>query len=152
MSQVWKKVLLYFGLMEDEEFDRRQFEDEDVVEERPERHNVRKLERREVGRPVVRSVPSNPQRVHVIEPRSFNDAQEIADRFRVEIPVIMNLQAVESELAKRMIAFASGLTYGLGGGLQRVAEKVFLLIPSNVEVSPEERRRLQEKGFFFNQL
>jgi len=87
-------------------------------------------------------------KVHLIAPRSFNDAQQIADRFKNAIPVIINLQAAEPELSKRLIDFGSGLTYALDGGMQRIAEKVFLLTPKNVEVSAEERARLIEKGFF----
>jgi cell division inhibitor SepF len=86
--------------------------------------------------------------VHLIVPKSFNDAQQIADKFKVQIPVILNLQSAEMDLAKRLIDFASGLTYALDGGMQRVADKVFLLTPRNVEVSAEERARLLEKGFF----
>ena len=84
-------------------------------------------------------------------PRSFNDAQQIADKFKESIPVILNLQGSDSELSKRLIDFASGLTYALEGGMQRVADKVFLLTPRNVEVSAEERARLFEGGAFFNQ-
>src|SRR6266516_731648 len=64
------------------------------------------------------------------------------------IPVILNLQGSDTDLSKRLIDFASGLTYALDGGMQRIAEKVFLLTPRNVEVSAEERARLLEKGFF----
>src|SRR4029077_1857906 len=87
-------------------------------------------------------------RVHLILPRSFNDAQQLADRFKDGVPVILNLQSADSELSKRLIDFASGLTYALDGGMQRIADKVFLLTPRNVEVSAEERARLIEKGFF----
>ena len=87
-------------------------------------------------------------RVHVIAPRSFNDAQQIADRFKAAVPVIINLQTVEPDLAKRLIDFGSGLTYALDGGMQRIADKVFLLTPKNVEVSAEDRQRLVEQGFF----
>ncbi len=87
-------------------------------------------------------------RVHLVLPRSFNDAQQIADRFKEGVPVILNLQGSDQELAKRLIDFASGLTYALDGGMQRVADKVFLLTPRNVEVSAEERARLLERGFF----
>lgn len=100
----------------------------------------------------IRSLPTameQPQvRVHLVMPKNFNDAQIIADKFKTDIPVILNLQASETELAKRLIDFASGLTYALDGGMQRVADKVFLLTPKNVEVSAEERQRLLEKGFF----
>jgi cell division inhibitor SepF len=86
--------------------------------------------------------------VHLVVPKSFNDAQQIADQFKESIPVILNLQGSDTDLSKRLIDFASGLTYALDGGMQRIADKVFLLTPRNVEVSAEERARLIEKGFF----
>jgi cell division inhibitor SepF len=100
----------------------------------------------------IEAVPNpNAVRVHLVLPRSFNDAQQIADRFKQSIPVILNLQNADTELSKRLIDFASGLTYALNGGMQRVADKVFLLTPRNVEVSAEQRAQLLERGGFFNQ-
>ena len=87
-------------------------------------------------------------RVHLIVPRSFNDAQQLADRFKDSVPVILNLQSADQELSKRLIDFASGLTYALDGGMQRIADKVFLLTPRNVELSAEDRARMLERGFF----
>ncbi len=87
-------------------------------------------------------------RVHLVVPRSFNDAQAIADKFKDTVPVILNLQGTDTELSKRLIDFSSGLTYALNGGMQRIADKVFLLTPRNVEVSAEERARMIERGFF----
>jgi cell division inhibitor SepF len=140
---------------------------EDRYRERP---NVRRLQRkrrdefddifadespREAGREtrVLRSVggnggPSGMDTVHLVVPKAFNDAQEIANQFKDQIPVILNLQGVDADLSKRLIDFSSGLTYALDGGMQRIADKVFLLTPRNVEVSAEERARLIEKGFF----
>jgi cell division inhibitor SepF len=89
--------------------------------------------------------------VHLVLPRSFNDAQQIADKFKDSVPVILNLQSADNELSKRLIDFASGLTYALNGSMQRVADKVFLLTPRNVEVSAEERARMLDSGGFFNQ-
>ena len=86
--------------------------------------------------------------VHLVIPKSFNDAQQVADQFKDDVPVILNLQSTDTDLSKRLIDFASGLTYALDGGMQRIADKVFLLTPRNVEVSAEERARLIEKGFF----
>jgi len=86
--------------------------------------------------------------VHLVIPRNFNDAQQVADQFKRKVPVILNLQTTDHELSKRLIDFASGLTYALDGGMQRIAEKVFLLTPRNVEVSAEEKARLIDKGFF----
>ncbi|MBA2474962.1 MAG: cell division protein SepF [Actinobacteria bacterium] len=92
-----------------------------------------------------------PARVHLIVPRSFNDAQQLADRFKQGMPVILNLQGSDAELSKRLIDFASGLSYARDGGMQRVADRVFLLTPPHVEVSAEERARMLERGDFFNQ-
>ena len=140
---------------------------EDRYRERP---NVRRLSRRRrddiddifgdddgdagggartaVLRPVRGTNGRGDVRVHLVIPKSFNDAQDVADKFKDAIPVIINLQGSEMDLSKRLIDFASGLTYALDGGMQRIADKVFLLTPRNVEVSAEERARLIEKGFF----
>jgi cell division inhibitor SepF len=87
-------------------------------------------------------------RVHLVVPRNFDDAKPVADKFKDAVPVILNLQGTDPDLSKRLIDFSSGLTYALNGGMQRIADKVFLLTPRNVEVSAEERARLAERGFF----
>ena len=98
---------------------------------------------------VVRPIqPMQSQKVHVLEPADFRDAPEIADRLKANQPVIVTLAAVDADLSRRLIDFCSGATYALGGSLERVASKVYLLSPSNVEVSAEEKRRLQERGLY----
>jgi cell division inhibitor SepF len=87
-------------------------------------------------------------KLHLVIPKSFNDAQQVADKFKDDIPVVLNLQSTDTDLSKRLIDFASGLTYALDGGMQRVADRVFMLTPRNVEISAEERAQLIEKGFF----
>ncbi len=101
-------------------------------------------------RPSVVRPFSQPQaaKVHVVVPVGFNDAQEIGDKLKANRPVIVNLQGIDRELSRRLIDFSSGLTYGLGGAMERVADQVFLLTPSNVEVSADEKRRLQERGLY----
>lgn len=82
----------------------------------------------------------------VFAPASFNEAKELGDRFKANQPVILNLQDVDKDLARRLIDFSSGLCYGLGGQMEKVAAHVYLISPNDVEVSAEERRRLQERG------
>lgn len=94
--------------------------------------------------------PVSSAKPHVVAPTSFNHAQEVADKLKVNQPVIVNLQNVDRDLSRRIIDFASGLCYGIGGQMERVANQVFLLTPTNVEVSVEERRRLQEHGYHEN--
>jgi cell division inhibitor SepF len=177
-SDVWNRTLVYFGIAEedDEEWDEDGYvTNEELERTYSERPNVRRLSASNASgaqfddwtdpqpaqgrttsrqrRPDLAAVPpQNPAvRVHLVVPRSFNDAQTIADRFKAYTPVILNLQGVDSELSKRLIDFASGLTYALDGGMQRIADKVFLLTPANVEVSAEQRAQLLERGGFFNQ-
>jgi cell division inhibitor SepF len=87
-------------------------------------------------------------KMHIVEPKSFTDAQSVADKFKHGTPVILNLSLTQADLAKRLLDFASGLTYGLDGGLQKISDKVFMLTPHNVEVSDADRRRLRDTGIF----
>lgn len=172
----WHRTLVYFGLAEDEPYEEEvddsfQEPEVDIQDTYRERPNVRRLsgarrrrdeiddifadepraERRTASlRPVGGrgNGRTGDVRVHFVAPRSFNDVQDVADKFKDSIPVILNLQGTDTDLSKRLIDFSSGLTYALDGGMQRIADKVFLLTPHNVEVSAEERARLVEKGFF----
>ena len=96
----------------------------------------------------IRAIATTPSRVHVVEPEGFNDAQEVGDRLKANQPVILNLQGLGRDLQRRLIDFSSGLAYAVGGSMQRVADQVFLLTPSNVEVSQEEKERLQARGLY----
>lgn len=82
----------------------------------------------------------------VVNPSSFDQAQEVADTFKNNQPVIVNLTGAERDLSRRLIDFASGLCYGLGGHMEKVANQVYLLTPADVTVSAEQRRRLRDGG------
>ncbi len=167
----WHRALVYFGLAEEHDHGPEyedDFPDEDEFDSRRDSGQVRRLptsrrarrdeiddifaddepvssSRTRVLRPVGED---SDVKVHLVIPRNFNDAQQVADQFKRSVPVILNLQTTDHELSKRMIDFCSGLTYALEGGMQRIAEKIFLLTPRNVEVSAEEKARLLDKGFF----
>jgi cell division inhibitor SepF len=96
----------------------------------------------------VKPIPMPATRVHVMDPKGFNDAQEVGDRLKNGQPVILNLQGVDRDLQRRLIDFASGLAYALNGTMSKAADQVFLLTPSNVEVSEEEKERLQARGLY----
>ncbi len=165
MAGMWKKTLVYLGLMEeDEEFEEVPRYDEPPVRSRnddaPMVRTVRPHDREResnhpAGRGVVRQMPgaqqapaAAPRQVHVVEPRIYDDAQQFADRFKGGVPVIVNLRSTEPKHASKILHFASGLVYGLNGRMQRVAESVYLITPFNVEVSADEKRRLAESGFY----
>jgi len=178
LKDTWHRALVYFGLAEDHDYGPEYEEDfepetgsEEAFEARRERDSapVRRLptsrrpRRDEIDDIFADDEPIAASRtrtlrpvdngggdiqVHLVIPRNFNDAQQVADQFKRSVPVILNLQTADHELSKRMIDFCSGLTYALDGGMQRIAEKMFLLTPRNVEVSAEEKARLIDKGFF----
>lgn len=153
MAAMWKRTLVYLGLAEDEDLDDHH-EAGDPAQEPARKAQLRRVDgegsrsRRDA---VVRPLQVPQLRFHLMHPGSFEDAQELADRFREGDSVIMNLQGVHPELGRRLIDFASGLVYGLNGAMQPVAEKTFLLTPAGVQVSAEERRRFLEERGFFNQ-
>jgi cell division inhibitor SepF len=147
MPGVFRRALIYLGLVEDDEFEE-MLEYDEAQPDMAEVPTSRRTMREEARVASIQAVPAKQVRMHTVEPKSFNDAEQIGQKFKADIPVIINLQQADPELAKRLIDFSSGLTYGLDGGIQRVAEKVFLLSPHNVEVSAEDKRWLREKGFF----
>ncbi|HET9724008.1 MAG TPA: cell division protein SepF [Actinomycetota bacterium] len=156
MPGVWKKTLTYLGLVEDEEYD-----ELDEVAAQPRQAEVRSIQRPQAVREVmvgqepegiVRTIPSTrpstASAIHKSEPRRFNEAREIADRYKDGIPVIMNLQSTDDTIARRLVDFASGLVYGLDGKIEMVANRVYLLTPANMEVSAEDRERIAGAGIY----
>jgi cell division inhibitor SepF len=173
MASMWRRAMLYLGLGPDEEYDDYDVDDQAAGPAAPSgarpsapdtgdvqvTGTVRTLTAQPVDQPaaavprprpaVVRPMPATPNaKPHIMSPTSFNDAQEVADKFKSATPVIVNLQDVDRDLSRRLIDFASGLCYGLGGTMEKVANQVYLLTPSNVEISAEERRRLHERGLY----
>ena len=177
LRDTWHRTLMYFGLADEDDYEEDVEPDQEPEAEAQhaysDRPNGRRLSSRrrrddfddifaddpETERRTTSLRPvggrgngrSGTDRVHFVAPKNFNEVQDVADKFKDAIPVILNLQNTDHDLSKRLIDFSSGLTYALDGGMQRIADKVFLLTPRNVEVSAEERARLLEKGFF-NQI
>ncbi len=77
-------------------------------------------------------------KVIVIEPKGFDDAQQVANCMREKRPVVINFENTEPEAAKRIIDFISGTTYALNGEIKKVGKNVFLCAPSNVNVAYTE--------------
>jgi cell division inhibitor SepF len=165
-----RRAMVQLGLVDDDEYDEYEYEDAPAVAPPSARPRPQvEMQEAAVGqhlrppqrdfenggvtlqptRPaVVRPVPVQSTRVHVVAPKSFGDAQEIGERLKNSGPVIVNLQGVEPDLSRRLIDFCSGAVFVAGAKMQKVGDRVFLLTPSNVEVSDEEMRRLQERGLY----
>ncbi len=93
----------------------------------------------------------SPRRVSVISPKSYENAQDLADCFKRQQVVLVNLQNVDGELSKRIVDFCAGLTYALGGRVRPIADQLFLLTPRDVEILGGEDEQLTTREFF-NQL
>ena len=161
MAGFWKKALIYLGLVEEEDEleplpteTQEQTTFETVRPIRPDlpSSSVRRIGGDEPMSTVTASAIAPRVSMHVVEPRSFNDAKEIGDKLKVNSAVIMNLQHANADLAKRLVDFASGLTYMASGSIKKVGERIFLLTPPNVEVSAEEAREMMSDRGFFNQF
>lgn len=87
-------------------------------------------------------------RVVVVEPKTFDEVQGIANNLKERRPVIVNLERADSELAKRIVDFASGATYALSGSMQKIGNGIFLFVPDNIGISGDIKEEIQEKGFF----
>jgi cell division inhibitor SepF len=177
MRDLWHSTLVYFGVREDD-WDEEYDDDgaaanEDLERTYSERPNVRRLKPRR-GRggadyddifsddepravSARRRQPDGApqdnghraaQQVSLVLRKSFNDAQTVADKRKADVPVFINFQGADADLAKRLVDFSSGLTYALDGSMQRVADRVFLLTPHSISVSAEDKALLMERGFF----
>ena len=174
MASMWRRAMLYLGLGPDDEYDESYAPVDDHVQPptygqpmsqryvppdppEPQMSAVRPLAREVDPQPsgvtpvprrstVVKPlVPQGPSpKPYAISPTSFNEAQDVADKFMAGVPVIVNLQGVDRDLSRRLVDFASGLCYGMRGQMERVTHQLYLLTPAHVEVSPEEKRRLRE--------
>jgi cell division inhibitor SepF len=87
-------------------------------------------------------------KITTLRPKDYSEARTIGERFRDGTPVIMDLVSMDNADAKRLVDFAAGLAFALRGSFDKVATKVFLLSPADIDVSPEERRRIAESGFY----
>lgn len=154
----FKRMMSYLGLVDDDEYDDYEPYEEPQAAARPARPATPPAESEAPANSAIRTLPASsssygdgssgvtvqPQRSSVVRPiipvqsskpqtvtpKSFQDAQEIADRLKVGVPVIVNLQAADRDLMRRIIDFSSGLTYGIGGEMERTADRVYLLTPT----------------------
>lgn len=159
MAGVWRKTMKYLGLVEDDELDDVEPDLDDRMHARnslpdsPLRRGRSDLSGSPISdspEAIIRTIPqSRPSgTIHRAEPRRFNEARELGERFKDGVPVIMNLQSTEDAIARRLVDFASGLVFAHDGKIELVANRVYLLTPANVEVSAEERERIREGGFY----
>jgi len=173
MSTLWQKALLYLGLVDEEAIEQ---EHTTPVETAPVQSQVRTVPNRTegvVGRQVeppagrlpisardrtvvsaghgagaVRQVKSADAQCDIVEAAGFSDAKLLADRIRERVPVVLNLRATDPNMVRRLVDFASGLTYALDGTMRKISEGVIMVLPPRVSLGREEKRRLADLGLY----
>lgn len=167
MGGFWKRFLVLVGLVEPDE-------DLSPISELPDAPQVESVRtippaHDSTVRPIGTSpltpgashlsspMPSSPvgggfAQIAVLDPGSFKEAKDVGDKLKVGTPVLMNLQTTPADAAKSLLDFASGATYALGGTMQKVGDRVFLLTPPGVTVSVEDTEKLLGDRGFFGQL
>ncbi|NIA24179.1 MAG: cell division protein SepF [Gammaproteobacteria bacterium] len=161
MSSLFQKALLYLGLVDEEGLDEEQPEAAAVA---PFQSNIRTVSgndahvrgRRveppeDIGHPggsAVRATPRSETRVDIVTAVTFDDAKTVADRIRGRQPVVLNMRETDPDMVRRLIDFASGLTYGLDGTMGKIAEGVILILPHGLSLGRAERRRLADLDLY----
>ncbi len=161
MASALRRAAVYLGLAEEnrnaEEYDEYEgYEETGSVDARG--AEVATTEPRRSGsvaylpdrRPEPASADGALSRITTIHPTTYNEARVIGEHYRDGVPVIMNLSNLDDGDAKRLVDFAAGLVFGLHGTIEKVTSKVFLLSPSEVTVTAEDKARIAG-GAFFNQ-
>lgn len=174
MASLWQKSMMYLGLVDEEALDDAPAEPRHATQtRRSERSDApaqvapagvrgRRVEppsntRRIVEQPslasgassgAVRPVPSADAQCEIIEVTGFDHAKLLADKIRDRTPVLLNLRATDPEMVRRLVDFATGLTYALDGSMRKVADGVVLVLPPRVSLGREEKRRLADLGMY----
>ena len=153
MSNPLRKIGIYLGVMEEPEFDAPA-----TTPVIPPTGDVRVKTRQPQTVTPVRTptvVEVAPQlelpvldRIVTLHPRFYNEARAIGEHFREGNPVIINLTEMDESELKRIVDFASGLAFGLHGTIERITKKVFLISPSNVNVSNEDKSAAIQASVF----
>lgn len=142
-----KKAMKFLGIEEAEDE-----QAEESYSEEFEEPVVKKIRTRKPTERIIRTIDGEGPslRVFIAEPKVFNDVQALANKFRLGIPVILNLQNTDEITARRVLDFVSGMVYVLKGGITKIGSRIYFITPRNIEITPEDQRRLRET--FFKEL
>lgn len=133
------KMLNFVGLEASEEFE------EDVKETEPSQSDIQHTSKKSK---VVNIHTTTQLRVIIMQPESFDEAKDIADHLKSKKPVVVNLEDVDKEVARRMVDFLSGTVYALDGNIQKITNGIFLVAPYNVDIMGDFKDELRNKGVF----
>lgn len=157
MSNPLKKTMVFLGLAEED------LDEQGTARSEPQYQAEAQTPANNAARPAPQRAPVTPLRkvtpvrmpaaqtmneILTVHPTEYRDATVVAESFREGVPVILNLSRMNEAEAKRLIDFASGLSMGLRGRIERVTSKVFLLSPEHIAVSGDEGTKNEDGSFF----
>ncbi len=146
MAKLLNKVLNFVGWEaeeEDELLDEKEYEMEEI--EQPQFFNS---SRKSQQSKVVNIHSASQYKLVVMQPENFEDAQNIGDHLKNKKPIVVNLEGLEKESARRVVDFLSGAVYALDGSIQRVSSNIFIIAPNNVDIMADFKEELRNKGVF----
>ena len=146
MSNVLSKVKSLLGFEDYEEYD--DYEDEDYEKEGFDEDEVEPVITNKKNSKVVNIHTSSATKVTITKPVDYEEATEICEALKNRRIVLVNTTVLELKIAQRLLDFISGSCYALGGELQQIEKGVYLLSPSNVEVTNELKNELSSKALF----
>ena len=144
MSNFMNKMLNLVGFDTDEDS-----EEEDSMTE-AEDYDAPAFDRfsdRRSSRVVKLHNSSSQMRVVVIQPESFDEARDITNHLKSKKPIVVNLESVDKNVARRIIDFLSGAVYALDGDIQKVSNGIFIIAPNNVDIMSDVIKN-EAKGAF----
>lgn len=143
MSNVFGKIKEIIGMGDEYEE-----EYEELEEQEEENEDVEPIIAKSNGNKVVPIHSTSATKVMVTKPSGYDDAREIAESIKARKIVLVNATGLETKIAQRLVDFISGSCYVLGASLQEIEHRVYLLSPSNVEVTNELKNELSSKALF----
>ena len=145
MAKLLNKMLNFVGWEseEEEEFEEQEATKEELIQPQFHQNSVKKQQNK-----VVNIHSSNQFKVVIMQPETFDDAQDICDHLKCKKPIVINLEGLEKEGAQRIIDFLSGSVYALDGNIQKVSAGIFVIAPNNVDIMGDFKDELRNKGTF----
>lgn len=145
MAKLINKMLNLVGWESEDEFEQEQ--EEEMVEEYEKPQFTQYSIKRQQNK-VVNIHSASQVKVVIMQPETFDDAQDVSNHLKDKKPIIVNLEFLEKELAQRIVDFLSGSVYALDGNIQKISNGIFLVAPHNVDIMGDFNDELKNKGVF----
>lgn len=147
MAKALEKFLNFVGWESDPEEDEDFYEDDEIVETTPQKHEYQNARKSQQGK-ILSMNNNNNLKVVIMSPQNILETRDLCDHLRANKPVIMNVENVDTPTAQRMVDFLSGAVYCLDGDIQKISNGIFLATPASIEITGDLKDEMRNKGVF----